>query len=70
MSDDLKHDDLFGRTWKTVVVLVGTCVLFVGALSTAAVLIANKAVEPSHHAETTETPDAPAKVAAKKPVSI
>ena len=70
MSDDIKSDDLFGRTWKTVVVLVGACVLFVGALSTTAVLITNKAVAP-RHSDTTETPaDAPAKTPAKKPVSI
>lgn len=65
------RDDLFGRTWKTVVVLVGACVLFVGALSTTAVLITNRAVSPSQHVDTPETPaEAPAKAAPKKPVSI
>lgn len=36
--------DLFGQTLRTVVVLVGACILFVGSLSTAAVLITNKAL--------------------------
>ena len=67
MSEDIKTEDLFSRTWKTVVVLVGACVLFVGALSTTAVLITNKAVEP-HHPDTAETPaETPAaKTPAKK----
>lgn len=70
MSEDSKNDDLFGRTWKMVVVLVGACVLFVGALSTTAVLITNKAVAP-RHPDTAETPtEATAKAPAKKPVSI
>jgi hypothetical protein len=71
MSEDIKTEDLFSRTWKTVVVLVGACVLFVGALSTTAVLITNKAVEP-RHSDTNETPaETPAaKTPAKKPVSI
>ena len=73
MSNDIKDDDLFSRTWKTVVVLVGACVLFVGALSTTAVLITSKAVAPqSHSSDTTETlAETPAgKTPAKKPVSL
>ena len=67
MSDDIKTEDLFSRTWKTVVVLVGACVLFVGALSTTAVLITSKAVGPQH-SDPTETPtETPAaKTPAKK----
>ncbi|HVH42880.1 MAG TPA: hypothetical protein VM925_11075 [Labilithrix sp.] len=35
--------DLLGRTLRTMAILVGACVLFVGSLSTAAVVIAHKA---------------------------
>lgn len=74
MSDDIKNDDLFGRTWKTVVVLVGATVLFVGALSTTAVLITAKAVAPRTHSSDTTEPLAAetpaAKTPAKKPVSL
>ena len=35
--------DLFGRTLRTVAILVGACVLFVGTLSVVAVVITNKA---------------------------
>jgi hypothetical protein len=64
--------DLFGQTLRTVVVLVGVCVLFVGALSLTAVAIASKAMgsggsSPSsaEAAHETPTPSAP-----KKPLSI
>jgi hypothetical protein len=36
--------DLFGQTLRTVAILVGACVLFVGALSAAAVTITSKAM--------------------------
>ncbi len=36
--------DLFARTLRTVAVLVGSCVLFVGVLSVSAVVITNKAM--------------------------
>ena len=36
--------DLLARTLRTVAVLVGTCVLFVGVLSVSAVVITNKAM--------------------------
>lgn len=42
---DSESRDLFGRTLRTVAILVGACVLFVGALSVAAVVITNKAME-------------------------
>ena len=42
MTDPSKTDDLFGRTLRTVAILVGSCVLFVGALSIAAVTITNR----------------------------
>jgi hypothetical protein len=45
---DLSADsDLFRRTWRTVLVLVAACVLFVGTLSAVAVAIASKAVSSS-----------------------
>lgn len=42
--------DLYGRTLRTVAVLVGACVLFVGALSVAAVAITSKALGSSQSA--------------------
>jgi hypothetical protein len=59
--------DLFGQTLRTVAVLVGVCVLFVGSLSTAAVLITSKAMASSPRAADVQdsTPAAP-----KKPLSI
>ena len=57
--------DLFGQTLRTVAVLVGVCVLFVGALSTAAVVITSKAMSPSQNTSVHDTtPEA------KKPLSI
>lgn len=48
-QQDLSPDDLFSRTWKTVVVLVGACVVFVGGLSATAVFVTNRAVAPATH---------------------
>lgn len=39
--------DLFTRTWRTVVLLVAACVLFVGTLSAAAMFVASKAASAS-----------------------
>jgi hypothetical protein len=65
MRQDLSTDsDLFRRTWRTVLVLVAACVLFVGALSAAAVFIASKAVSGS------SPKAAEIKSADKPPVSI
>ena len=65
------HDssDLFGQTLRTVGVLVGACVVFMGVLSTAAVLITSKAVGPST-SSAPSTESAPVAAAPKKPVSI
>ena len=74
-QDQTMSDDLFGRTWKTVVVLVGACILFVGTLSATAVFVTSRAVDPSTHTSTDEgaaktaAPPA-ANTAAKKPLSI
>ena len=69
--------DLFKQTLRTVIVLVTACVVFVGALSGAAVAITSRAFSsPSASAGTDETSaTANAKVAkpdvpAKKPQSI
>jgi hypothetical protein len=66
--------DLFGQTLRTVILLVGACVLFVGALSTVAVVITSKAVgdpSSSHVSETDDKGTIPAiSSTAKKPVSI
>ena len=64
--------DLRTRTVRTVAILVGSCVLFVGALSVAAVAITNRAVGSTARqgaAETTETAKPPAtnKTSAKPP---
>jgi hypothetical protein len=56
--------DLFRRTWRTVLVLVTACVLFVGTLSAVAVFIASKAVSGS------SPKAAEVKTADKPPVSI
>lgn len=63
--------DLFKQTLRTVAILVGACVLFVGSLSIAAVAITSRAVavQPLDHdtpaAETSKSAPAP-----KKPLSI
>ena len=44
--------DIFGQTVRTVAILVGACVLFVGVLSVTAVAITNRALGP--HAEHVE----------------
>jgi hypothetical protein len=70
--------DLFKQTLRTVIVLVTACVVFVGALSGAAVAITSRAFSsPSGSAGTDETSaTANAKIAkpdvtpAKKPQSI
>lgn len=59
--------DLFRRTLRTVAMLVGACVVFVGALSVVAVLVTTRALGPRTAAERTPTVDAPD---AKKPLSI
>ena len=60
--------DLFGQTLRMVAVLVGVCVLFVGLLSTAAVLITSKAMAPSSQSAADTHDTSPA--APKKPLSI
>lgn len=60
--------DLFAQTMRTVAVLVGACVLFVGALSLAAVAITSKAMGSSSSAGKGEVHDT--SVASKKPLSI
>lgn len=52
---------LFGRTIRTVVILVGACVLFVGGLSAAAVAVTAKVVDapPSAQRPREEAPPAP-----------
>ena len=62
--------DLFAQTLRTVAILVGACVLFVGALSTAAVVVAEKAVGPSVSEVSKSTTAEPSSPAPKKPLSI
>ena len=63
--------DLFAQTLRMVALLVVACVLFVGALSTAAVVITNKAFG-SAGADTpaSGTSDTRTAAASKKPTSI
>ncbi len=61
---------LFGQTLRTVVLLVGACVLFMGALSTAAVLITSKAVGPHSPGHDTTEARETGSASAKKPLSI
>jgi hypothetical protein len=67
---DLKRvepsNDLLGRTLRTVAVLVGACVLFVGSLSTAAVVIASKAAGPAE-VDTSSAPSVDDRAAPKSP---
>ncbi len=75
MSDlNNREEDLFARTWKTVVVMVGACVVFVGGLSATAVFVTDRAVAPATHSSSAEsdakTPAPPATTTAKKPLSI
>ena len=62
--------DLFGQTVRTVVILVGACVLFVGSLSAAAVAITSKAMGASSSPSTAEACDSKPAAAPKKPLSI
>lgn len=63
--------DLLAQTMRTIAVLVGACVLFVGALSLAAVAITNKAMgsSTSTSADQGEVHETRA-AAPKKPLSI
>ncbi len=68
LGREMNHTrSLAARTWRTVVLLVAACVLFVGTLSAAAVFVASKAAAaspaPSSAAETRDT-------GTKKPLSI
>lgn len=62
----MNEDDLMKRTVRMVAVLVGSCVVFVGALSLLAVLVTNLAVGSTEtktkaSSDTTTTPSTPAK---------
>lgn len=59
---------LLSRTFRTVGILVAATVLFVGALSAAAVFVASKAVGAESPAAASESTQAAP--AAKKPLSI
>lgn len=65
-NTDLTQPDLFKKTLRTVAILVGACVLFVGALSAAAVAITSRAFGAPASAAELSKPDA----TAKKPLSI
>ncbi|MBX3191568.1 MAG: hypothetical protein KF819_31530 [Labilithrix sp.] len=60
-----REEDLFRRTLRMVAILVGACVLFVGALSVVAVAITSRAV--GGGAAEARSPDT---TTDKKPLSI
>lgn len=60
--------DLFARTLRTVAVLVGACILFVGVLSVTAVAITNKAIAPSAEKAGSAEVENTKNAAPKKPV--
>ena len=64
-SDDA---DLLKKTLRTTAVLVGACVVFVGALSALAVAVTSRATAPVHASPSGATSGADD--AAKKPLSI
>lgn len=71
-NTDVGSADLLKQTLRTVIVLVSACVLFVGALSGAAVAITSRAFA-SHTESTPEPATAKAEktpAPAKKPQSI
>jgi hypothetical protein len=61
-----RGDDLFRQTVRMIAILVGACVIFVGALSIVAVAVASRAA--SAGAAESRTPDG--KATDKKPLSI
>jgi hypothetical protein len=65
-----ESNPLFGQTLRTVAVLVTSCVVFVGALSAAAVAIASKAVGDSSTSHAADVRETTAAAAPKKPLSI
>ena len=63
-------DDLLRRTLRTMALLVGACVVFVGVMSLAAVLVTSRAVGQGASTSAVEAKPAPDANAAKKPLSI
>jgi len=64
---DTNETTLARRTLRTVAILVGACVLFVGALSVVAVAVTSRAVGGRAEAKEATTEASPN---AKKPLSI
>ncbi|HEY8076969.1 MAG TPA: hypothetical protein VIF62_22735 [Labilithrix sp.] len=66
MSNNVSTDDqLLSRTLRVTAILLGACVLFVGALSLVAVLVTSKAFGSGAAPEAAKT-----EPTAKKPLSI
>lgn len=68
MSNDSSQTTLTRRTLRTVALLVGACVLFVGALSIVAVAVTSRVVGARGDAKEAASDVSPN--AAKKPLSI
>jgi hypothetical protein len=56
--------DLFAQTLRTVGILVGACVVFVGVLSVSAVAITNKAMAPREAVDSSSSSSHASEVAA------
>ena len=74
MSNSVPASDLVKQTLRTVIVLVTACVLFVGALSGAAVALTSRAfatrTDTTSEASATAKSETPDTTPAKKPQSI
>jgi len=68
--DRLSDTTLTRRTLRTVALLVGACVLFVGALSIVAVAVTSRAVGARADSKETASDVSPNARNAKKPLSI
>ncbi len=69
-TPDLTQPDLFKKTLRTVAILVASCVLFVGALSAAAVAITSRAFGGAAGSASSAAELAKPDANAKKPLSI
>lgn len=70
MTNDTSETTLVRRTLRTVALLVGACVLFVGALSVVAVALTSRAVGARGDGTSATTEASPSDRTAKKPLAI
>ncbi len=70
MTNELSETTLVRRTLRTVALLTGACVLFVGALSVVAVALTSRAVGGGREARDAKEATTEVSPNAKKPLSI